>query len=72
MLISTLVEKTPEDVNTNDHKQAYLLAETAYKKGIIKPNFIYIQFGAGKGILSYAIAKKIEEVYKKKSKNILL
>jgi hypothetical protein len=31
-----------------------------------------VEFGAGKGILSYAIAVKIEETFKTHSKNILL
>ncbi len=31
-----------------------------------------MEFGAGKGVLSYAIAVKIEEEFKTHSKNILL
>ena len=52
--------------------QAHLLAEAAYNANLISENNIYLEFGAGKGILSYAIALKVKEVCKVFSKNVLL
>ncbi len=69
------IESTPcqkiEDT-TNDHLQAQLITQKAFENKLIAPEFIYVEFGAGKGVLSYAIAVKIEEEFKTHSKNILL
>ena len=46
---------------TNDHMQAKLITDKAFENKLVAPEFIYVQFGAGKGILSYAIATKIEQ-----------
>jgi len=45
---------------TNDHLQAKLIAEKADHFGLISDKYIYVEFGAGKGILSYAIANKVK------------
>ncbi len=39
---------------------------------MISDKYIYVEFGAGKGILSFAIASKVKELTNKNSKNILL
>jgi hypothetical protein len=39
--------------------QAKLITEKAFENKLISPDFIYVEFGAGKGILSYAIAVKV-------------
>ena len=57
---------------TNDHLQAALIAEKAFEHKLIAPDFVYVEFGAGKGVLSYAIATKVEKEFKAHSKNILL
>ena len=46
-----------EDI-TNDHLQAKLITQKAYENKLIAPEFVYVEFGAGKGVLSYAIAVK--------------
>lgn len=48
------------------------MAEAAFKAHLIKDDLIYIEFGAGKGILSYHIAEKVKSVFKQNSKNVLL
>lgn len=57
---------------TNDHTQAHLLAEAAYQVGLIRDDIIYLEFGAGKGILSYHLAERVKKECNKMSKNILL
>ena len=52
--------------------QAQLITQKAFDNVLIAPDFIYVEFGAGKGVLSYAIAVKIEKEFQKHSKNILL
>ena len=57
---------------TKDHLQAKLITAKAFEYKLIAPDFIYVEFGAGKGVLSYAIASKIQEEFNTHSKNILL
>jgi hypothetical protein len=57
---------------TNDHIQAHLITEVSAKAGLISDNIVYLEFGEGKGILSYHLAQRVKRECGKQSKNILL
>lgn len=49
-----------------------MITAKAYENKMIAPEFVYVEFGAGKGILSYAIAEKVKKEFERHSHNILL